>query len=504
MKRPIAAAGLAAAATIVLTWSTALPGAAAPAAQPYTALTNMGSPATPQVWNGQSNGQWDVIAEARDIDAAATSAVPAFPAGHGADCSNADTGAIPSHQVTQRSDELFVCHDHLMTALNSDDYGYGAIYLAPPAMVDFSQGATIDFSSSTFRTSDRDWWDMWLTPFDQNFVVPLDAMFPDLNGPPKNSLHIKMDQFNSGTTFVGETINNFNETDLASTDDLLESYETPSVVNRAQFELRITPLGGSRYQVQFGLPATKTWFVNGTTTLPFTQAVLQLGQHSYTPTKDDGCGPTVEDEQRGFSCQPNTWHWSNLAISNPVPFTIDTGTPSVVGDTATGTVTLSAPSPANSDLRFAARGSNLQVSFDGGHTWQPAQARQQVGAGIPTPSVDQYHLGNYWMPMPAGVKNVQFRGQGGWWGSSWFVQDVAAWSTNSPPPAAAPSAAPVTTPAPTPTVAAAPPPVATPAPTAAPTPAPKQPQPKKRHRRGWHIGPWTVGPWHVGPWSIAN
>src|ERR1700716_1056329 len=63
------------------------PGAAA-GAQSYTALTAMGSPASPTAWNGQSNGQWDVISEARDLDAAATAAVPRFNAGHASDCSN--------------------------------------------------------------------------------------------------------------------------------------------------------------------------------------------------------------------------------------------------------------------------------------------------------------------------------------------------------------------------------------------------------------------------------
>src|SRR2546429_1037921 len=42
------------------------------AGQPYTALTAMGSPASSTAWNGQSNGQWDVISEDRATDAAAT------------------------------------------------------------------------------------------------------------------------------------------------------------------------------------------------------------------------------------------------------------------------------------------------------------------------------------------------------------------------------------------------------------------------------------------------
>src|SRR5207249_10513736 len=181
---------------------------------------------------------------------------------------------------------------------------------------------------------------------------------------------------------------------------LLESLVPPSVVNRARFELRFTPVGG-RYRIQFGLVQSPgspgVWFVDATATLPFSRAVCQLGLHSYTPTKDAGCGPTIEDVQRGLGCAPNTWHWSDFSIDNPIPFTIDPATPWAAGDAATAKVTLSQPSPANSFLRFGARASNLQVSFDGGRSWTAAQERRQGGSGVPSPSVDAYRLGNFWM-----------------------------------------------------------------------------------------------------------
>jgi hypothetical protein len=467
------------------------PGVAA-AGQSYTALTAMGSPASPAAWNGQSNGQWDVISEARDVDAAATAAVPQFSAGHASDCSNSDSAPFPSHPVSNRADQLFVCHDHLMTALNSDDYGYGAIYLTPPAMVNLSQGASIDFASTTFRTSDRDWWDLWVTPFSENFLSPLDEDFPDLNGPPKDSVHIKMDQFNSGTIFKGEVYDNFDSTALKGAGDaLLESFAPPSVVNRARFQLRFTPVAGG-YHIQFGLVQNASgsqvaWFVDDTVSLPFSQGVFQLGLHSYTPTKDAGCGPTIEDVQKGLGCAPNTWHWSDFAINNAVPFTIDPATPWAAGDAATARVTLSRPSPANSFLRFAARGSGLQVSFDGGRSWAAARERQQVGSGVPNPSVDPYHLQSFWMPMPAGVRDIEFKGRGGWWGSSWFVQDVAAWSETAP------------------TTATEPTPSANPAASAsAPTPSPSR---SSNQRRRGHGGGGGHGPhwwFKIGPITIPN
>jgi hypothetical protein len=322
-----------------------------------------------------------------------------------------------------------------------------------------------------------------------------------------------MNEFNSGTIFNAELYNNFNEQDLPNTGDILEQYVTPSVVNRAQFELRLTPQGGSKYRVQFGLPTFSNgqgvvghWFIDDVVSLPFSNAVVQLGQHSYTPSKDAGCGPTIEDEQKGMGCTGDTWHWSNFAISNSIPFTIDPGTPDTIGDTNSAVdVKLAQPAPANGFLRFGARAGSVSVSFDGGKTFQPAGERQQIGTGMGTPSVDNSHLANYWMPIPAGVSDVKFKGTGGWWGAGdWYVQDVAVWSSNAPVNAPAPAPTPSPTVAPTvaPSApAATPTPPAPKPPTPSPTPAPSHHKPPKHH--GWHFGWWTIGPWQIGPVNIG-
>jgi hypothetical protein len=60
---------------------------------------------------------------------------------------------------------VFVCANHVMTATGLT--GYGAIYMVPPAMADFSGGtATIKFEMSTLRTASRDWVYFTLMPFD--------------------------------------------------------------------------------------------------------------------------------------------------------------------------------------------------------------------------------------------------------------------------------------------------------------------------------------------------
>src|SRR5205809_5924344 len=150
-----------------------------------------------------------------------------------------------------------------------------------------------------------------------------------------------MGQCNGGAKFIGEVYNGFSATGLkvAADSALLESFVPPSVVNRARFELRFTPVGG-KYRIQFGLVQNASgsqvvWFVDDTVSLPFSQAVFQLGLHSYTPTKDAGCGPTIEDVQKHLGCAANTSHWSDFSIDNAVPFTIDPRPPQPAGDATT-------------------------------------------------------------------------------------------------------------------------------------------------------------------------
>src|SRR5204863_66418 len=62
-------------------------------------------------------------------------------------------------------------------------------------------------------------------------------------------------------------------------------------------------------------------WVDANVSLPFAQGVVQVGHHSYTPTKDAGCGPPPGQT----SCEPDTWHWSDFAISRSGSFGILNG-----------------------------------------------------------------------------------------------------------------------------------------------------------------------------------
>ena len=61
------------------------------------------------------------------------------------------------------------------------------------------------------------------------------------------------------------------------------------------------------------------------------------------------------------------------------------------------------------------------MSFDQGRSWQLApRARQKRYL--------EYGFQSYFMPIPAGVTSVQFRGQGDPLGNPWLVREVSVWA----------------------------------------------------------------------------
>src|SRR4030095_3362705 len=118
-------------------------------------------------------------------------------------------GAPPAnHTISSYDDAVFICKDHIMTAITAD--GYGVIYLTPHQLVDFSnEEAVISWDMSTARSSGRDWVDLWITPYQDNLQLPLEDWLPDLNGEPRNAIHVRMDLVNGNTMFRTDIIRNF-------------------------------------------------------------------------------------------------------------------------------------------------------------------------------------------------------------------------------------------------------------------------------------------------------
>jgi hypothetical protein len=375
-------------------------------------------------------------------------AVNPMDAMHGPDCAPPPA----THPISTYADSVYQCANHIMTALNAKD-GYGMFYLTPPVEADFSGGtAKITFDVDTMRMSDRDWIDLWVTPFSDAMTMPLEDEFPDGQGAPQRTVHLRLDNGQTATGQPGSffrlfTGQNYTLTAYTPSDPrMIEDVVTPSMTVRSTFELDL-----SRTHVRFGMPAQNVWFYDqAIPDLGFGQGVVQLGHHSYNPSKDGG------------SNMPGTWHWDNIGVSPAVPFTMLKGNVRAIGGqglglSGPGTVTFPAPAPQNAFLRFHGVGDSISVSFDGGKSWQAAGMHRARTKGPECVS-------SYWMAIPAGTTQVQVKGSG-WYGSgpdgSWAAEDFAIWSE---------SASTVTTTTATPTATTSPSPTATPTTTATPAP----------------------------------
>jgi hypothetical protein len=386
----------------------AAPPAAVAAASPAAASfleTFDGQPAAPQPWRPAG---WDVTVHSRDLPT--WHAPEPMHAGHGRDCAPPPA----AHLMASFEQAVYSCRDHLMTAINAG--GYGAIYLTPDRLLDFSAGeAVLRFDLSTARTSGRDWIDVWLTPFDDNVQLPLYRWLPDGAGEPRRALHVNMGVFAPQgqprqTMFTVETVRDFVPRQVPG--NWWTGYESvlaPSATRRDTFELRV-----SRTRVRFGMPDYGLWWVDAEIDdLGWDRAVVQLGHHSYTPTKD--CWTETD-------CAPNTWHWDNVGLSPAVPFTMVHAEQRRLDERATGPVTFGRPAPADARLRFlAVSGKPVEVSLDGGATWTPATPQA-------APAPRDGHARSYWHPVPAGTTQVWLRGSGGYWGDRWLVRDAALWA----------------------------------------------------------------------------
>jgi hypothetical protein len=177
--------------------------------------------------------------------------------------------------------------------------------------------------------------------------------------------------------------------------------------------------------------------------LTWDQGVVQLGHHSYDPGKafygyGPTCGPGAPEglcghEGQNPCCKANTWHWDDVFISNPAPFTIIQGSPSWVSPRTDNTITFDRPAPANAFLRFEGQSREpnvIEYSLDGGATWQDATKQAVSPAFVPNECTG---MQNYWTPIPEGTQSVLLRGTGNVCGygegnGSWWVRDITIWS----------------------------------------------------------------------------
>lgn len=378
-----------------------------------------GTPAAPEPF---ASPHWTVMVHERDRQT--SQAMEPMAAHHGPACSP----PLDTHAMTTRPASVFLCNGHLMTAINSPSYG--AIYLTPDHLADFSAGpAVIRWDMSTFRSSFRDWVDVWITPPADHLLMPLDNWIPSGYGAPRNAVHVYMATFNKKTTFRAEVIRAGAATVVAAPDwltyeDWLPAADTPAdrASRRDTFEVTLGRTG-----VRLTMPGyNRTFFDVAFADLGWDTGVVQWGHHSYTPSKD--CTPVTPT-----TCTATTWHWDNVGISPARPVALvkaATGDHALILDGAD--VPLAGPAPAGATLLFHSQYAPQRVSFDGGATWADAPARWSGADKWPPQHT-------YAAPIPAGATRVRFQPLAGGAGP-WYVRDVTVTGEVAPPPTATPTA----------------------------------------------------------------
>ena len=369
---------------------------------------------------------WAIVKQSRDRSS--WNAPESMTAWHdGATC-NAPPA---SHSVAGYDQAPFLCRNHMMTATNAGTAtqdSYAVTYLTPDRLIDFSGGNVfVRFDVATLRSSGRDWIDLWITPYGENLVVPLDDSLPDAQGYPRDGFHLRMTSGDVNVSrFEASVIYNFRPYRIAPTS--VQTYEDAfraavpkpadpgafwptSPTRRDTFELS---LGNGRFK--FGMPRYNLWWydvpISMTNMGPQLLGVLQIGHHSFHPSSDGA---------------PNTWHWDNIGIAPARQFSIINGDRRYVDGTTAPRVTFVRPAPAGSNLRFAGYGSAFEVSFNGGK-WQKAQQQdEELNVN------GRFH--SYWTPVPTGTQTVDFRADNDPSNKRakpavWVARDATIWSLN--------------------------------------------------------------------------
>ena len=368
------------------------------------------SPASPQTWVPGGVNDWDLFS---NIDGP-TDLNGTMNAGHGAGCEPPPS----THVVRNLLDSSYICNNHMMTAINGGRdawVSYGAIYFAPAQMLDWSQGqASLSWKVSTQRLSSRDWWQVNLTPFDQNLVMPTELRDVAYQGLPSTGLELRIDNLNCVSSF-GSFIRVLSiaggaDTEITQQTPCVETTVPPSFTARSQFQVDIT--GG---HLKVYMPGTTTVWYDGPINLPFKQAVVQFSHHSYNPEKGEN-----PDGSAGL---PNTYHWSDVSLSPASPFTmLRPVQPFSLHAGQNPVLVLPQAAPKNAFLRFAGLG-DIQYSVDGGKSYQPV--RLQGGQSHPE------HMASYFTPIPEGTTQVQLKGQPNSSQLPWWVEDVSIWASTA-------------------------------------------------------------------------
>lgn len=482
-----------------------------------------GTPTTPTPYSNPNS--WDIFVQGFNPHETGLVVPGGDPRGgniaqHGPNCEPPGFPYTPqnSHVMQTQADAVFLCgsgdNTHLMTSPGLT--GYGAVYMIPPAVADFSNGpATIAWDMSTLRSSARDWVDIVLTPWaeqsqmaynnnDQH--IPIHNLHVSLAG---TNVFLASQRINGGVQYAqGQDVTI--QGDGATTWDQVFQAQNPPMVESASrrdtFTLTLTrttisvclaKLGGVGDYSYHG-QSPFCWLRNAALPQPLDdsvwhgQTVVQINHRTYNPEKSciDTQVPPPPDpidsanvDHTAYSevtCPNDTWHWDNVNFRPAVPFTATKSVPESF-ESHTGsptTVSFASPSQPGGYLTFVAfsHTPDLRVSYDGGATWAAPHIQPAIA---PNNGASEENGEAIFDPMPAGLTSIMVRGNNGFWGTF----EAEAFHLIGPPsgqvittptdqPTASPTATATAQPTDTPTATPTAVPTATSVPTDMPTVAP--------------------------------
>lgn len=386
--------------------------------------------------------------------------MPTTVAGHGADCA-----APPANHLQSGTpaDAYFLCRDHVMTTGQQSM----RLTIVPPVVTDVrGTGATVSWDASTLGSSERDWQEIWLVPYEDDFPVTGDfERAPQRGVKIVSHLPSKTDCQNCGWFGVTVVRDGREVWQAPCCGDLFTSRTEVSAARRDTFELRVSQTRLSFTEPTYGLKWADTALPPGL--VDWGTSLVSIHHAAYSPSKGGDC-PADQ-----INCGHNTWHWDNLRVSPATPLTVRDPQARLADATAPA-LTFSGPAAPGSLFRGWVMGGGwqgLQHSTNDGASWEPTPIYRGDGTSE--------HMQALKFPVPDGTQQVRFRKADG---GNFVVGDprlVAVPGATSLPTAtaAAPSPSPSPSPSPTPTASPAPtgvPSTATAAPVSA-TPVPPTP-----------------------------
>lgn len=261
-----------------------------------------GTPSTPQSFHSHpdyTNNLYSVKVHSRDSNT--WSSLPSMDAQHGSNCS----GPPASHNTNQYINAVYICNEHLMTAINSGD-GYALIVVTPNKQLDLQNGGYVEFELSTQRMSTRDWWDVMITPMSEHLDLPLKSSLSedvDLQGSPMNMYQINSDNGGPTLTAMRNGVPQYYNTGATVpqiSSGVVEGTNQAAIRQRFRFTVDNGFMKFERLQSNTA-PALVFWNIE--VEPHFSLGIVQFGHHSYNPAKD-GAGVAA------------TWHWDEIKVQN--------------------------------------------------------------------------------------------------------------------------------------------------------------------------------------------